>query len=175
MGGLARGHVALRVLEPSDAAWLVGASSDADVVEFTDIPSAWSQADAEAWIARRLERQASTWRACFVVRSDGARAGYVNLRISWGLLTGQLGFWLLEPFRGRGVITTSCALVRDWAFDGLAIARLEIAMRPDNPDSIRVAERLGAAREGLLRSSDVVKGVRHDQWLYALLPSDPRT
>ena len=45
-------------------------------------------------------------------------------------------------------------------------------VEPANRASIRVAEKAGFRREGLLRSYIEVKGTRRDVYLYALLPEE---
>ncbi len=172
--GLTRADLRLRPVRVADAEWLVRAGGDEDVVRFTDIADAMTVDAAVAWLERRCTHLAEGWRASFVVEDGGAPAGYLNLRINWGLAIGAVGYWLLAEHRGRGVMNDAVRLVRDWAFDVVGIARLEAEVQPENAASIAVCERLGFQREGLRRSSDVVKGVRHDQWMFSLLPSDPR-
>ena len=61
-----------------------------------------------------------------------------------------------------------------WAFDELAIARLELTCGPDNVASQRVAARCGFVREGLLRSHMAFKGGRRDTVLHGLLAGELR-
>ena len=83
-----------------------------------------------------------------------------------------VGYWLAGHARGRGRATRTVRLLARWAFDGLAVARLELTCGPDNLASQQVAERSGFTREGLLRSHLPFKGGRRDSVLYSLLPTD---
>lgn len=85
-----------------------------------------------------------------------------------------VGYWLAPDARGRGVATRTLRLLARWAFDHLAIARLELTCAPDNVASQRVAERGGFVCEGVLRSHIRFKGGRRDTVLFSLLPGELR-
>jgi RimJ/RimL family protein N-acetyltransferase len=85
-----------------------------------------------------------------------------------------VGYWLAPQARGRGVATRTLRLLARWAFDRVAIARLELTCAPDNVASQRVAERCGFVREGVLRSHIRFKGGRRDSVMFSLLPGELR-
>ncbi|XVQ10707.1 GNAT family N-acetyltransferase [Spirillospora sp. CA-255316] len=85
-----------------------------------------------------------------------------------------VGFWLASEARGRGVATRTLRLLARWAFDHLAVERLELTCAPDNVASQRVAERCGFVREGVLRSHLRFKGGRRDTMVFSLLPGELR-
>lgn len=61
----------------------------------------------------------------------------------------------------------------EWfAFDHLALQRLEIVIAENNFASIRVAEKCGAILEGTLRNRLFLHGTPTDALLYSLIPSD---
>ena len=60
----------------------------------------------------------------------------------------------------------------DWAF-GRGLVRLELRIDAGNDRSVRVAERCGYTREGLLRSVHFKDGRRTDLLIYSRLPEDP--
>jgi RimJ/RimL family protein N-acetyltransferase len=172
--GLVAGEVRLRAVHRADADWLVAASGDDDVVRFTDVPASFTTDAASAWIERRVDGWRQGWRASFVVEHGSVKAGYINLRVNWGSGSGELGYWLLAAHRGRGVMQSAVRLVCDWSFDVVGIARLQATVQPINVASLAVLDRAGFTREGILRSSDVLKGQRYDHWMLSLLVSDPR-
>ena len=88
--------------------------------------------------------------------------------------TAAVGYWLLPGARRRGIATRAVRLLARWAFDELAIARLELTCAPDNVASQRVAARCGFVREGVLRSHMPFKGGRRDTVLHGMLPGDLR-
>jgi ribosomal-protein-alanine N-acetyltransferase len=81
----------------------------------------------------------------------------------------EVGYWLGEPFWGRGFTTEAVRLVSDYAFRTCNMLRLFALPFADNDRSIRVLEKAGYTREALLRASSVKHGRPRDQALYALV------
>jgi hypothetical protein len=84
-----------------------------------------------------------------------------------------VGYWLLAHARGRGLVTHALRLVSRWAFEELGVRRVGLLADPRNVASLRVAERAGFQREGVLRSWANVNGERVDHVSFSLLPTDP--
>jgi RimJ/RimL family protein N-acetyltransferase len=64
-------------------------------------------------------------------------------------------------------------LLTQWAFTELGAMRLCLIVDVDNHASLRVAERCGYRREGVMRSIHVKADQRSDAVLWSRLPSDP--
>lgn len=79
----------------------------------------------------------------------------------------EMGYWLGEAFWGRGIATEAVQLVTDHAFVAQGFLRLFALPFADNVGSVRVLEKAGYTREGLLRSSSVKFGEPRDQFMYA--------
>lgn len=79
----------------------------------------------------------------------------------------EIGYWLGEPFWGRGIATEAVMLVTADLFVRVNMLRLFALPFADNAASARVLEKAGYLREALLRSSSVKYGVARDQFLYA--------
>jgi ribosomal-protein-alanine N-acetyltransferase len=88
--------------------------------------------------------------------------------------SGQIGYWMGERHAGKGFMSEAIALVASYAFDTLRLHRIEAACIPDNARSIRVLEKAGFRREGLLRSYLRINGSWQDHYLYALIAGDHR-
>lgn len=86
--------------------------------------------------------------------------------------TGQIGYWVGERHAGKGFMLDALRLVARHAFQTLRLHRIEAACIPDNSRSIRVLEKAGFQREGLLRSYLRINGIWHDHYLYALIADD---
>ena len=118
-----------------------------------------------------LLREARAGRALpFVVTYDGRLVGQVTVGgivrgSQWG---GHIGYWIDQSYAGRGIVPTGVALAADHAFTVLGLHRLEIAMRPENVPSRRVAEKLGLREEGLAARFLQIQGVYEDHLRYAI-------
>ncbi len=81
----------------------------------------------------------------------------------------EVGYWLAEPFWGRGIAAEAVVLISAYAFDSCNMLRLFALPFADNAQSIRVLEKAGYTREAILRASSVKHGAARDQALYALI------
>lgn len=76
----------------------------------------------------------------------------------------EVGCVVAPTARGRGVAVEAFGLLADWALHpaGLGLARLQVFVAEQNPGGLRLSERTGFLREGVLRSYGEVDGVRFD-------------
>lgn len=155
----------LRVPDDGDAAWITKSWSDPDIARFiVGMPSPFTQRWASGTDAELVIADAAS----------GEPLGLISLRVAErdpGLAA--VGYWLRAEARGRGAATVAVQLVARWAFDALAVQRLELTTAPDNVTSQRVAERVGFTREGVLRGLVATeKNGRRDNVMFSLLPAD---
>ncbi|MCO5160039.1 MAG: GNAT family N-acetyltransferase [Mesorhizobium sp.] len=87
-------------------------------------------------------------------RVTGRLAGGITLgNIRHGVAqTGQIGYWMGVNHAGKGFMHEAVVLVVKFGFETLRLHRIEAACIPSNDRSIRVLEKAGFKREGLLRS-----------------------
>ena len=80
-----------------------------------------------------------------------------------------LGYWMGQPFAGRGIMTKAVRVMKVFAFEKLVLRRIEAGCIPNNIASIRVLEANGFEREGYAREYLCIAGVWQDHFLYACL------
>jgi ribosomal-protein-alanine N-acetyltransferase len=107
-------------------------------------------------------------------KATGRLAGGITLgNIRHGVAqSGQIGYWMGVNHAGTGLMHEAVLLVVKFGFETLRLHRIEAACIPDNQRSIRVLEKAGFRREGLLRSYLRINGVWQDHLLYALIAGD---
>jgi ribosomal-protein-alanine N-acetyltransferase len=107
--------------------------------------------------------------------ATGRLAGGITLgNIRYGVSqSAQVGYWIGEPFAGKGYMPEALRLLCRYGFGTLGLHRIEAACIPDNHRSVRVLEKAGFRREGLLRSYLRINGTWQDHSLYALIVDDP--
>jgi len=86
----------------------------------------------------------------------------------------ELGYWVRTSETGRGVATAAARLIVDSAFADLDLLRVAIGVPVGNDASHRVVAKLGAVREGVLRSELVLPGGPTNVVLYGLLRGELR-
>ncbi len=86
--------------------------------------------------------------------------------------TAELGYVLTPSYWGQGLIPEAAQKLAAFGFQHMNLFRIEARCYADNAKSIRVMEKLGMSREGVMRGRLQVKGSRRDVTLYALLRSE---
>jgi ribosomal-protein-serine acetyltransferase len=84
----------------------------------------------------------------------------------------NLGYWTRTGETGRGIATQAARAVARFAFERLALTRLEIVVQVDNAPSRRVAEKVGARFECVARHRLVYHGLPREAAMYSLVPGD---
>jgi len=83
--------------------------------------------------------------------------------------TGLIGYWLAEELWGKGIMTEAVKLITEYAFQNLDLIRLQAGVLSKNPSSMRVLEKAGYVKEGILRRSVIKRGEILDEHVYAIL------
>jgi [ribosomal protein S5]-alanine N-acetyltransferase len=152
---LSHAHVVVRPLQTSDSAvWREVRSRNADWLRPWDAtmpPGSSRRAGSYRQVARRLLRLARQGHALpFAIEVDGRFAGQVTVNniVRGSAQFASIGYWLGREFAGRGVMPTAVALVVDHCFAEVGLHRIEICIRPENSNSLRVVEKLGIREIG---------------------------
>lgn len=87
---------------------------------------------------------------------------------------GMIGYWTGAPYAGQGYMSEALRLLISHAFTKVRLHRLEAACIPSNERSIRLLEKAGFQREGLLRSYLKINGTWQDHLLFSLIEDDVR-
>ena len=119
--------------------------------------------------ARERERQLGSGYG-FGVFVDGRFGGEINLSsIQRGpFQNGSVGYWVDERLAGYGYTPEAVVVLFRFAFDELALHRLQVSIIPRNTPSRRVAAKLGLRDEGVAVRYLEINGVWEDHVRYAL-------
>lgn len=165
-------NVQLRAWRPQDAPALAGLINNKKVQDNLrdGIPYPYTPADAGQFIRQMLAAdEGSVW--AFAVEADGALAGSVAVYRQGNIhrRTGELGYYLGEPFWGKGVATAAVGQACRAVFARTDLLRIFAEPFAHNAASCRVLEKCGFTCEGTLRWNAVKNGRVVDMKLYALL------
>lgn len=83
---------------------------------------------------------------------------------------GVIGYWVRESKQRRGIATQAVRLISSFGFDELKLSRLEIPIAEANHASQGVAEKAGAAYEGIARNRLVIRDYPIHAAIYSLTP-----
>jgi [ribosomal protein S5]-alanine N-acetyltransferase len=140
--------IVLRPLLIEDAPALFVAHGDPKVHHFWSSPAHADVAQTAVYIEATLALQgAHVWA---ITETGGEALGRIGLFVLREGV-GEIGIILRADVRGRGLASKTLALVEVYAFDTLGLHRLMADIDPENASSVRLFERAGFQREGLLR------------------------
>jgi ribosomal-protein-alanine N-acetyltransferase len=89
--------------------------------------------------------------------------------VSWGMGYAEIGYMMSETRQGRGLGTRAVALLVNKLFGETDLRRLYALITPENIASVRLIERLGFVREGVMREHYLIQGRRVDEIIFGLL------
>ncbi|WP_137293910.1 GNAT family N-acetyltransferase [Nocardioides dongxiaopingii] len=162
---LRRGDVAAwRDARRRNTAWLVPWDATAP-------PGAPSRPVTFRLLVRRLRRSAAQGTTLpFAIEVDGRFAGQltVNNVVRGSAQFASIGYWLDRDFAGRGVMPRAVAMAVDHCFETAGLHRIEIAIRPENSNSLRVVEKLDIREVGYAPRYLHIDGEWRDHRLYGI-------
>ncbi len=116
-------------------------------------------------------------------RAEGRAFDFAITRVADGEVVGGCGlnpvearhrfgnayFWVVPDATGQGLATAAVAGLVQFAQLRLGLVRIEMVVPERDSAAERVAEKVGASREGLLRNRLILQGSVHHAYLFSLL------
>ena len=114
-------------------------------------PHHYTLADARFFLELMATEKPQT---TFAIATASEAIGCIGLRLGADVhrRTAELGYWLGEPFWGRGIMTEAVGAFTPRAFEWFDLVRIYAEPFASNASSIRVLEKAGFACEGRLRA-----------------------
>jgi len=131
--------------------------------------------EVEGWIKEFVELWENKKQYHFQIietSSDQFVGGIFLNHVIHGYKMANLGYWVRTSRVGKGIATEAARQTARYGFDELGFQRIEIVVSKDNAPSLRIAEKVGAVREGLLRNRLQINDLAHDAYMHSLIPSD---
>lgn len=129
-------------------------------------PHPYTRADADAWVRRVVGELPPTHMGIEVA---GEAVGSIGLTLQADVhrRSAEIGYWLGEPFWGRGLMSEAVPAFTAYALATFDVCRLYATVFAWNPASARILEKAGYSLEGRLRKSVIKDGCIIDQFLFA--------
>lgn len=144
---------------------------------YLPIPGLPTLEAAQAWVQQALELASRGEHYTYVLvhPASGEVMGssrYLQVRLAHRSL--EIGYsWLGQAFQRTAVNTEAKLLLLRHAFEGMGANRVELKTDQRNSRSQRAIERLGAVREGVLRSHMIAQhGYLRDTVMYSIIRPD---
>jgi ribosomal-protein-alanine N-acetyltransferase len=148
----------LREYLDSDLGRLVTLANNQNVSRYMvyTFPYPYTKADAEWWIGIGSRHNGATTR---VIEYQGIFVGGVGItpQSGWREHLGEIGYWVGEDYWGKGIATAALRQMTDYGFINRNFRKLFASVLAPNIGSMRVLEKCGYQREGILKG-EVQKG-----------------
>jgi len=132
------------------------------------LPHPYTEKDASEFIYLcQMEVPQTT----FAILYRGELAGCIGLVPQTDVyrLGAELGYWIGEPFWGKGIATEAVKMITGYGFQQLGLKRIHSGVFDFNKASRRVLEKSGFKLEGIFERSVVKNGRICDEYRFAKL------
>jgi RimJ/RimL family protein N-acetyltransferase len=148
-------------------------NSDPDWARFNrSVPANYTVQHVEKFVMELISRVRET-QPNWAVTLDETVVGIVSLTFEQGHRIAVIGYGIHGALRGQGMSGEALEIVIDQAFNCYAqLRKIRAHMDSQNLGSMRVLEKLGFSREGILRSNQYVNGEFVDEAIYGILRSE---
>ena len=163
----------LRPLRMEDAKILSEIANDIEVRDYLSNVFPYTEIVEENFI-KSLSSQKVPTDIVFGIEIDGKLIGTVGIhRINWASRNGYLGIAIFDKgFWNRGIGTEATSLILKYAFEYLNLHKILLEVYEYNERAIRVYEKLGFKREGILRKNHYLKGKYYDVIVMGILQEE---
>ena len=161
----------IRSWRSSDLESLVQYANNRDIwLNLRDrFPHPYTTRDGNAFLKHIRGQRPET---AFAIAVNAEAVGGIGFQLGGDVerVSAEIGYWLGQPFWGRGIATEALVALTEYAIATHGLTRVFAVPFAWNTASCRVLEKAGYVLEGRLRRSAVKDGVITDQLQYALIP-----
>lgn len=161
--------IKLKQWKTEDAAALLKYAGNAKIMQFMSdgFASVSTPEGAAKFIAFASSGSDKIYRA---IEVDGEVVGGIGISVQTDIhcKNAELGYWLAEPFWGKGIATKAIEMLVSQAFERLDITRIFARPFHTNKASHRVLEKAGFRLEAVLEKAVFKNGEYLDEWIYAI-------
>jgi RimJ/RimL family protein N-acetyltransferase len=129
-------------------------------------PHPYTQSDARSWVRLATGEGLNM---VFAIDVDGFAVGAIGVRPGEDVnrFSAEIGYWVGEEYWNRGIATEAVQAVTRYAFDALGMIRVYAHVFEWNTASMRVLEKAGFEREGVMRHAAMKDRQLIDQVMFA--------
>jgi len=126
-----------------------------------------------------LESRETAWNEdkeydfAIIDRESGGFVGGIGINmINRFFQMANLGYWVRTSWTKKGAASICARQIAEYGIKKLGFQRIEVLVDIENIPSQRVAEKMGAYREGLMRNRLKPRGVPRDAYMYSIIHQD---
>lgn len=172
---LSTNRLTLRKVQAADLPFLIKYANNKTISNnLLNIPHPYKEEDAIFWMNFVLQGFKNKERYVFAIglNETGEFIGAVGLHLNGRHDGAEMGYWLGEPFWGKGLMTEAVKAVLQFGFDELALNKIYATHFSNNIASGKVMIANGMTKEGELKDHYKVDSVYESVIQYRLLKQE---
>ncbi|RKR80886.1 RimJ/RimL family protein N-acetyltransferase [Mucilaginibacter gracilis] len=121
---------------------------------------------AQEWVSFQLQKTSVD---NLVIDIDGEIAGGIGIEFKQDIFrkTALIGYWLGEPFWGKGIMTEALKLMVNYCFETFDLVRIQAGVFEGNPASMQVLQKAGFIKEGISKKALFKHGQLYNEHIFA--------
>jgi RimJ/RimL family protein N-acetyltransferase len=170
---LTEGNLRLRPLRYADRERLAELANNKNIWntlrDMFPLPYTVDDADRFVDMVKQQEPQIT-----FAIELDFEFVGVIGLVLQPDVYrkSAEIGYWIGEPYWGKGITTRALALAMEYAFETMKLERLFAGIFEGNEASKKVLEKCGFMLEGISRKAVYKNNRLMDEWRFGKLRSE---
>lgn len=163
----------LRGLVEDDIGFLYQHFSKDEINEYSSFDNLTSLEEARDFYKKYIVPTTTRFRLGMVLKDTNELIGTLGFhRFSKKDSCLEVGGDLMREYWGQGLMTEALKSLIQYGFEHMGLNRIEASTNSKNTRSIRLAERVGFKKEGVLRKKYFYNGEYHDDIVYSLLKEE---
>jgi RimJ/RimL family protein N-acetyltransferase len=167
------GEFCIRSYEYSDLEALVKYANNPNISKLLrdKFPFPYTKTDAESWLIHACNQEIET---NFAIANEKELIGAIgiNLQEDVNRFSAEIGYWIGEPFWGKGITTKALKIFSDFAFRNFGLNRIYAHVFEGNVASEKVLLKAGYKKEATLQKAVFKEEKFLDQYIYAILKEE---
>lgn len=160
----------LRPFRESDAQSIVKYANNPKIAaNLTDgFPNPYGLNDAKKFLTMAIQTESYT---IFAIDINGEACGSIGIFVQSDIhrKSAECGYWLAEPYWGKGIIPEAIKQIVDYGFRTFDIVRIYARPFSFNKESQRVLEKAGFTLEATLKKACFKNGEFCDELIYSIV------
>ena len=160
----------LRPFKESDAESIVKYANNPKIAaNLTDgFPNPYGLDDAKKFLSIAIQNEPYT---IFAIEINGEACGSIGIFVQSDIhrKSAECGYWLAEPYWGKGIIPEAIKQIVDYGFRTFDIVRIYARPFSFNKESQRVLEKAGFTLEAKLKKACFKNGEFCDELIYSIV------
>ena len=160
----------LRPFRESDAESIVKYANNPKIAaNLTDgFPNPYGLDDAKKFLTIAIQNEPYT---IFAIDINGEACGSIGIFVQSDIhrKSAECGYWLAEPYWGKGIIPEAIKQIVDYGFRTFDIVRIHARPFSFNKESQRVLEKAGFTLEATLKKACFKNGKFCDELIYSIV------